>query len=56
VPPKLLKDHWTLADQLRFSDYSQALVGAVIGAETPITVAVYGDGGSGKGAGRARRR
>ncbi len=41
-------DKFTVEDQLGFEDYQRALVRVVTSAETPITIGIFGNWGSGK--------
>jgi hypothetical protein len=45
-PSAYLTDYWTVSDDLRFSDFRPALKNILIGAQTPLTVGVFGPWGS----------
>ena len=41
-------DRWTTEDDLKFTDFTPALLDIVLNAQTPLTVGVFGPWGSGK--------
>jgi len=41
-------DYYTLNDQLGYDDYKDVLIDCILNAETPLTIGIFGEWGSGK--------